>query len=603
MSNQNQALGKIPTLRTYAQDLEDTRHAKSPSPRVVSIDETAFPNKVPARNKEPFVNKPTRGTVIQPISEKELVGFSKQPNTLVEKIIVDNEDAGEATVITDTKHNRFKLFPAIIISLNNWFSNQKKLRHQKAIPKYTLPQTTRRKGLIQRATSNTGKTATADFRYLQERIKHRSEEIGVAGKTIWTPDTEPVFLLLDEVRNSPVTDEKEEVAGKTIWTPDTEPVFMLLDEVRNSPVTNVIIEPKKSHYTEMFMTEDVEDQETDENVSVWENQELPEISQRETEPEESVSTWETEEVTVEIVQPEIVVPEEVTVEIVQPEIVVPEEVTVEIVQPEIVVPEEIYPPIPVVVETNVPEKQKVETQLIPPRPKLGRSTKVSFWRQLHGLNTNTLAFIISSFILIVIASIFVIHILLTRESSPNPGLSPAPESLLLNTNLNLIINSMNGRSNLINSLLALKTTRPEIVQAAYAEVFPSNNLVPPVEVLNLLGLDLEKNLAQSIEELRLGFTSEQEPFILMKVPDIIVAQGGLLLWEENMYTDLGKVFVLDPIAQSSDLNFSDSTFAGRDVRLIKQPSGSELIIYGLINNTVIITTTSSSYRELSILIK
>jgi hypothetical protein len=135
------------------------------------------------------------------------------------------------------------------------------------------------------------------------------------------------------------------------------------------------------------------------------------------------------------------------------------------------------------------------------------------------------------------------------------------------------------------------------------EVASTNNPMSPVTVLNLLGLDVEKNLAQSISVLRFGYTSEQQPFILMKVPNTIVAQGGLLLWEKNLYADLAKVFVLDPIPQSSNLNFSDSTFAGRDVRLIKQPSGSENLIYGLINNTVIITTTSSSYRELSILIK
>ena len=544
MPNQNQVPGKIPALRTYAQDLEDTRNSKNLSPKVVAIDEPQAPTKIVAHKVAPIISsKSTASTpTIKRAPEKGLIDVTKELNDLGTKIIVDNEDAASATIITDTKHDRFKLFPAILSSLNNWFSNQKTERRKKAIPKYTIPQTTRRQGLIQKATSNTGKTATGDFRDLQERIKQRSDEV-----------------------------VEIETEGKTIWTPDTEPGYLLLPETNASPITNVIVEPRKSFYTEIALREEEEreDLETDEETSVWENPEMDDVQIEEPETETSVPAWE----------PKEIIPETPILEVVPP--------TIPVAPPQV---KEI--PLPVA---------EPKTRLIPPKP--NHSANHSFWRQLHDLNTNTLALIISAFVLLIVASVIVIQIYLNQEKTTVTNLPLAPESLLLNTNLNLITNSTNAGPDLITALNNLKPTGQELIQAAFIEAASNNNPMAPVTVLNLLGLDLEKNLAQSISELRFGYTSEQQPFILMKVPNTIVAQGGLLLWEKNLYTDLAKIFVLDPIPQSSNLNFSDSTFAGRDVRLIKQPSGSEILIYGLINNTVIITTTSSSYRELSILIK
>lgn len=104
----------------------------------------------------------------------------------------------DATVITDTKAERFKLFPSIITSLTNWF---KKLtaKRPKQVPKYTIPETERRKGVIQRATSKTGIVFTADSETLKERIRLRQiqEELKDEAETIWTPFTETGFSLLE----------------------------------------------------------------------------------------------------------------------------------------------------------------------------------------------------------------------------------------------------------------------------------------------------------------------------------------------------------------------------------------------------------------------
>lgn len=118
----------------------------------------------------------------------------------------------DATVITDRQSEHFKLFPAIIASLKEWFKAQKKKR----APKYTVTETERRKGVIQRATTKAGTLFTADNETLREQIRRRRTHIlgqtsdGIT-ETIWSPFTETGYTLLegpDEVQNVVVSYKK-----------------------------------------------------------------------------------------------------------------------------------------------------------------------------------------------------------------------------------------------------------------------------------------------------------------------------------------------------------------------------------------------------------
>ena len=154
---------------------------------------------------------------------------------------------------------------------------------------------------------------------------------------------------------------------------------------------------------------------------------------------------------------------------------------------------EITPPIVAATATPVATPAvEPKTRLIPPKPKPSHGSNNSFWRQVHDLNTNALALVISAFVLIIVASIIAVQIYLNQEKAPVTNQISAPESLLLNTNLNLIVNSTNDRASLLADLNNLKPTGQEIVQVAFMEATPANNQVSPVSVLNLLGLDIEK---------------------------------------------------------------------------------------------------------------
>ena len=243
MDTQNPTTSKLPSIRTYAKDLESKRKEKNlpPLPEAVTpVVETPAP-------KESFLKKKPKVVTMPPIvvstktePEKKPTEVPRPPvkkidaatlsafNTKNTTFIVDNEDAAAATIITDTKRDRFKFFPALIASMKGWFADKKQSYKAKKQPKYTVADTSRRKGVIQRATGVTGKLASSDFSSIHERIKQREEEKEEASHTTWSAKTEPGFLLLE-------TSKKAAVANVQ---------FVSKKSFRTTP-KEILVEPKK----------------------------------------------------------------------------------------------------------------------------------------------------------------------------------------------------------------------------------------------------------------------------------------------------------------------------------------------------------------------
>jgi hypothetical protein len=267
MSNLTKNAKTIPAVRTYAKDLEEKRAEKGlpteavndAAPKVTKI-EAPVNKKMPEIKKAPAPRIPTFSAV--PIEKSKT---PPKPPKKMERVgsttfIVDNEDAAEATVITDQKHDRFKLFPAVFVSLKKWFEEKKRARAAKKQPKYTVPDTSRRKGVIQKATSSTGKFATADFESIQERIRKRNEmKAKPEPTTTWTPNTEPGFLLLTGEATQPVTNvqlvSRKSYKTQAPVTPVVRPELIVATEPV-APV-EVLPEPAEEIYTEEKVVEEV----------------------------------------------------------------------------------------------------------------------------------------------------------------------------------------------------------------------------------------------------------------------------------------------------------------------------------------------------------
>lgn len=244
------------------------------------------------KKPEPKISTPKKEpdpVVVIAESKNKLSDFNKRakdkdalppppPKSTVD-IRIENAEAEAATIITDTKKDRFKLFPAISASIKGWFSNKKAEKAAKKAPKYTVPETTRRQGVIQRATSVTAKSTTADHDSIQERIRRREEEeraqeqvgtkVSVANsqELAQNKDNKPLPPPPERQKNSVSNQNKiseataplssVETSKKTsdsatkskvldpIWTPNTESGFPLLNTHSSQPKPTISSLPDK----------------------------------------------------------------------------------------------------------------------------------------------------------------------------------------------------------------------------------------------------------------------------------------------------------------------------------------------------------------------
>lgn len=138
----------------------------------------------------------------------------------------------DATVITDTKSDRFKLIPSLIESFKNWLISIKPKKKTLPPPKYTVPETSHRKGVIQKATSKTGAAFSADNETLKEQIRLRQlHEVVEEDKVEAVAENKPV----------------EEPELESSWSPYTETGYNLLESPKKVPdvTQNVVLEYKK----------------------------------------------------------------------------------------------------------------------------------------------------------------------------------------------------------------------------------------------------------------------------------------------------------------------------------------------------------------------
>lgn len=288
------------TIRTFAQDLAEARknrgqsttdgssddaiktdavvstppqsHNKAQAPQsttntgptiVVSTD-TQRSHITPSTQRTPSKQTTFRASVDDAdfVPKKSSGGnVEKKTNIIVPKISVKKNSSPkrpnigyDATIITDNKHKRFNLIKATKESLSSWFKALTFSRKKKS-PVYTVPDTQRRKGIIQKATSKSGSIFTANSVELREKIKQRQQRDAAekeAGELNWSPYTDSGFALLEAPEEpTPVINprnvevEFKQRVGATVSPIKSEPPVQLIPEVPViTPVPLAPVEPE-----------------------------------------------------------------------------------------------------------------------------------------------------------------------------------------------------------------------------------------------------------------------------------------------------------------------------------------------------------------------
>jgi len=254
----------LPRIRTFAADFEhDRKESGEPLPPGITVPQapTPAPTVTPPKTvvltdvakKEPAVTINTAvpafhelkkrtspeyiTTPLAPKAEQKPLHFKAPTETNVAKTVVVRKpkpkdapkpvSTGGATIITDNKRSQQSLIPAVIAAVRAWFKKVSADSKQKKTPKYTVVDTERRKGVIQKATTKTGTIFTADRETLKDEIRRRSWKQSAdeadAPDITWSPNTEVGYPLLDSGLPKP-TNITVEFKKRADWAPVPPPV-------------------------------------------------------------------------------------------------------------------------------------------------------------------------------------------------------------------------------------------------------------------------------------------------------------------------------------------------------------------------------------------
>lgn len=574
----------LPKLRTFAHDLETTRAAqhreapslsnhkeetkKTPARKPVTTSSrvskpTILPEKkktpVPVIKKtippttthsleHPVTHTPVKETTVHTVeslkettSHLKTVSKTKTPTTLGNgSTAAEVRDASyEATIITDAKHNRFNFGGALISSITSWLHNFQKNQTDKRKPKYTVPRAERRKGVIQRATSTTARTTTADHLAVLQRIKESENE------------------------------EERVTTAAPIKSPEvTSPAIP-----RVSPPITAAEPAHEREYAAPIIT--------------YRKNVVPEnLSEINDEVDTPILDEEIEDVNVPIYEEEIIEPTPEPEPAIIPIVVTP--ITLAPIEPNI--PDNDFNS-----ETNAGHDEEIyKSEKKKPRFQL----RVPTTSIIHHLieNPNQLALTVLSGITVVFVLYIGIQSFVGKTTDTGPVASEKSELFTGATRYQSVFIATNKQT-LFDQVLSYKDDETFIFEVVFTGP-DTTSLIPANTILGMLGTSLPADFVAEIESIIFGYY-RGEPWLILRTNNKNTAYGGMLRWEPELSHDLEPWFGSAVQKAGVGPQFKDGVIETVDVRVLQGADGRERITYGFIGqNNVLITTNTTAFLNL-----
>jgi len=446
----------------------------------------------------------------------------------------------DTKVITDTKADRFKFFPTLLNSVKKWFKQLRIKNRRKGAPKFALPETHRRKGVIQSATSKTGAIFTADNDTLRNQIRQRQQEdreTEITATTSWSPFTESSYNLLE--------------------APDaTHDVVVEFKKHSSFPATTELVD-KVPVEKEEIQTEEVEIDKT-----IPTKTPPPTIQEG---PDDDIlndSRWSTSE----------------TDEYDEVE----DEDEDEIIYDTIAESDKSYP--------NEAEDDVSVVQLkdLGPGLKTPINRKLFTETKTNSLTLSILVIIISLTALIYGSVSIAKHFITSNTDVVTIEITPILENSSV---LPVKLDTSN-----INQLIELVQSTVQESGEGVTElpiISPNHTEVSPAYIFNLLKFDTVPVLKQSLTTVRFVTINKNDSVIILKFTDTDTIRGSFFSWETSMLEDMKKIYT---IPKETLPIFTDKIVGNIDTRVIK--NGDEIIlIYGVTDNNVAIISHNLSDFE------
>jgi hypothetical protein len=555
------------------------------------------------------VTAPRQIPALKPVAPTKVIDVSAvekaplKPSILAiphkETVTITSKPEVEAgTIITDNKHKRFSLLGALFGALANWWQIQKAHATERKKPKYTVPEASRRKGIIQQATVQTGRTVAADYQTVVARVKTTQKATLVKRNTNLpsVPSATPVWETATEQPTAmPVVTTPEIIslsdAARTVSLPEPQPKI--------EPAIPVLLPIEKQSAANILPT-----------TTVWTNtiNEVPDIDSAESLPPVVVSK---------IPEPRVLVkpvsePAPTAVSITplnRPRIepIIPQTVSAPVV---------ITPLVPATVIVNQPpieldvphaarpaanwelaarsaypsDVKKIPIRTARVRPWLVY-LRIHQTRILTGLLSLVILFSIGWFSLNKLQNSNQGGVV-TENIDNNPIFNDTTlyTEAVTSLNKNTIIATIKEKSAGGDSLVEVSVADP-----GSGQTLSANQLFVLLEA-NVL-IDFEASLI----DVRLG-GYRGEPWLVLQTTDTATARGGLLDWEKNMSRDLSPWFgtAINKNVRIGITAFTDDMVGTHDVRVLLDDTGTERITYGFITpNHLLITSNTTAFLNLA----
>ena len=162
------------------------------------------------------------------------------------------------------------------------------------------------------------------------------------------------------------------------------------------------------------------------------------------------------------------------------------------------------------------------------------------------------------------------------------------------------------------------TTREKLVKQIQEEKSSLNLPVNSVFYINTVGADEQPANVESLlsiltpkmpNSLSRSFASKymigifsfdtNEPFIMLTTDDYGLSFAGMLKWEKDIPSDLGKLFGIVQNASSTLQIFVDQERRNKDLRVLRDNQGKIVLLYSFIDqNTLLITKNESIFNAI-----
>ena len=553
----------IPKVRTFAHDLEvnrgtgkaSTNPVQTPTTGIIVGDnnsvvkpshhdgETIIKN----TDYQKSTNENTKSNSENSLPIQKYSSLTQATQKAVSKVTGQKnvrDESYEATIITDSKHKRFYFTTEVATALHKWWKRKVTDYTESKKPKYTIPQAERRKGVIQKAISTTGRTINTDHADVLALIK--ANKIAIVDKH-------------DTMAEHSIMDRSTKDSKEVIWSTTEENKKIIFPTVSKAePVLTTITEPKVPIIPLPPFNKE-------KNKPIIKEVPQPEINQPKNTEVEKTSLTKSEGL------------EKLPSELDDDNI---------IDSSDEVLSEEYFDESP----DQIENKSSILSRLF------------ILLRSFQPIkNPNRVVIYTLVVVTIGLAMYLVVNKLTTSSTNAIVVVNNyTPTIFNPSTQYHEVI-AETEKKKIFAQLQEKNNPEESITELVFLSPIDGREVTGST-LLPLLGFDLAPDFVSSLEHIAFGFY-HNEPWIVINTNNKTTAQGGLLQWELNMSNDLDPLF--GPTVRSSKIissltAFGDSSINTIDVRILFGDDGQEHIVYGFISpNQILITTNTTTWLNLS----